>query len=205
MSLEASARTWTRTAKYLGLPLFGFGLVVADARFPFVRFSNELANVIVGALSWLLPFVTAIRLVTIPTLVPRRSLITGVGFVLLLPLLLFCPFGLLISVFEIWDTYGTGVNLAFEAVASVPMDGYSVGIYRTDYCGAPCSFTIYILQEKPILPGILLVRELYEFDPAGEATYKVIAKDVLRVDVPAYGGDAPARSKVFRLKPYLYF
>jgi len=107
----------------------------------------------------------------------------------------------------IGDTWRTGVNSAFEPIASVPMGGYSVGIYRTN-CGAPCSFGIYPLQEKQIMPGILLVRALPGFEPADKAAFKVIGKDALLLQVPEYfDGEVrtPARSRVYHLKRFLYF
>jgi hypothetical protein len=202
MSVAGTPRAWTRTTKFVGLVLLGLLLVLADAAFPLVRFTNELANVIVGTMSLLLPFVAAIFVLIVPF--PRRSLTAVIAIVLLLPLMLFCAFGLLTWSFSIGDTYRTGVNPEFERIASVPMDGYSVSIYRTD-CGTPCSFGIYLLQEKQIFPGLLLVRKLYDLDPARGATYNVLARDTIRVDVPAYDENNGAQSKVFRLKPYLYF
>jgi hypothetical protein len=202
MSAAVTPRAWTRSTKFVGLLLLGLLVVLADASFPFVRFRNELANVIVGAMSLLLPFVAAVFVLMVPF--PTRSLTAGIAIILLLPLMLFGAFGLFVWSFPISETYRTGVNPEFQQIASVPMDGYSVKIYLTD-CGTPCSFGIYILQEKQIFPGVLLVRKLYDFDPAREATYKVLANNTIRVDVPAYNERNGAQSKIFRLKPYLYF
>jgi hypothetical protein len=206
MSIEAPPPTWTRTAKFLGLPLLGFVLMVGDAAFPLVRFRSELANVVVGTLSFLLPFLT----VFFALVIPRRWLTTVIAVVLLLPLLCISALGLLFEGLLLGDTFRTGLNPALERIATVPMVGYSVGIYRTD-CGAPCSLEIYLLQEKRIVPGILLVRALPGFDDAAEATYKVIGQDTLSINIPPYvdndprGVSIPARSKIYHLKPFLYF
>jgi hypothetical protein len=202
MSAAVAPWAWTRATKFLGLLLLGLLVVLANAAFPLVRFRNELANVIVGAISLLLPFVAAVFVLMVPF--PRRSLTAGIAIVLLLLLTLFCTFGLFVWSFPISETYRTGVNPEFQQIASVPMDRYSVNIYLTD-CGTPCSFGIYILQEKQIFPGVLLVRKLYDFDPAREATYKVLGNNTIRVDVPAYDERNGAQSVIFRLKPYLYF
>lgn len=206
MSIEAPPPTWKRSTVLLGLPLLCFVLLQADGRFPLVRFSNDLANSVVGTLSFLLPFLTAY----FAFVVPRRWLTTIVAIVSLLPLLCLSALGLLFEGVVTGDTLRTGLNPSYERIASVPMAGYSVGIYRTD-CGAPCSFGIDILQEKRVLPGVLLVRALDGFDEAGDATYKVIGPDTLLINVPPYvdndprGVSIPARSKTFHLKPFVYF
>jgi hypothetical protein len=156
--------------------------------------------------SLLLPFLTAI----LAFIIPRRWLTTIITVVLLVPLLCFSAIGLLFEGFLLTYTVRHGVNPAFERIATVPMADYSVGIYRTD-CGALCSFAIYPLQEKQIVPGILVVRALPGFDDAGEATYKVIGQDTLLITVPAYVDNdspvrtMPARSRIYHLKRFLYF
>jgi hypothetical protein len=206
MSIEAPPQTWTRTAKFLGLPLLVFVLLQADNDFPFVRFSNAFANVAVGTLSFLLPFLAAF----FAFVIPKRWLTTVIVVALLLPLLCASAVGLLFGGLSIVDMFRTGSDASFERIASAPMIGYSVGIYRTN-CGAPCSYGIYPLQEKQIVPGILLVRPLPGFDEADAATYKVIGQDTLLINVPPYVDDyhpwasIPARSKTYHLKPFLYF
>jgi hypothetical protein len=206
MSIEASPPLWTRTAKFLGLPLLGFGFLLADGLFPFVRFRNDLANFVVGTLSFLLPFLTAF----FAFVIPRRWLTTVIAVALLLPLLCLSSLCLLLNGLLIGDAFRAGLNPAFERIANVPMGGYSVSIYRTD-CGAPCGMGIDLLQERTIFPGILLVRRLPGFDDAGDATYKVIEQDTLLIGVPpnvdSYHpwASIPARSETLHLKPFVYF
>lgn len=70
---------------------------------------------------------------------------------------------------------------------------------------------IVLRQERTIAPGLLLVREFARFANAGAATYKVVDQDTLQINVPAYidvdprGVWIPARSKIYHLKPFLYF
>jgi hypothetical protein len=207
MSIEEQAPTWTRTVKFIGVPLLGFMILQADGCFPFVRFSNDVADSVVGALSFLLPFLAAF----FAFVIPRRWLTTIVVLVLLLPLLCFSALGLFFESLLIGDAFRLGANPSFERIARVPMGAYSVGIYLSD-CGAPCSFDIDLLQERTIIPGVLLVRELPGFDEADQATYKVIGQDTLQVNVPPlYATDdqrvvsIPARSRIYHLKPFLYF
>jgi hypothetical protein len=207
LSIEAPPQTRTRTVKFLGLPLLGFVLLQADGCFPFVRFSNDLANFAVGTLSFLLPFLAAF----FAFVIPKRWLTTAIAIVLLLPMLCFSAAGLLFYGLIAPDAFGTGVNPSFERIANVPMGTYSVGIFVSD-CGAVCSPGIDLRQEKQIIPGILLVRALSGFDDADKATYKVIGQDTLRIDIPPIHSDnerkvvwIPARTKTYHLKPFLYF
>ena len=174
--------------------------------FPVVRFSNELANFAIGTLSFLLPFLAAF----FAFMIPRRWLTTVIAIALLLPLLFFSALGLLFQGLLTRDALRLGSNPAFTRIATVPMGGYSVGIYLSD-CGAPCSLDVDLLQERPIIPGVALVRALPGFEDAGDATYKVVGPDTLMVSIPAYVDNdrpwesLPARSKTYHLKRFLYF
>src|SRR5487761_995356 len=87
-------------------------------------------------------------------------------------------------------------------LSTVKMDGYRVALYRLN-CGAPCSFEIAVNQERTLLPPLMLVRNIYTFDPAEEARYKVIGKDELRVSTLPYDDEYPkGQIKVFYLKPF---
>jgi hypothetical protein len=206
MPIEAPPQLWMRTGKFVGLPLLGFVLVQADGCFPVVRFSNDLANLTVGTFSFVLPFLAVI----FAFIVPKRWLTSIVITALLLPILCFSAAGLLYLGVIANDAFHTGIDPSFERISTVPMGNYSVDVYRTD-CGAPCGMGIYLLQKKKLLPGIMLVRRLDDFDDAGDASCKEIGQDMLRIDIPAYADDyqpsasIPARSRVYHLKSFLYF
>lgn len=175
--------------------------------FPVVRFSNELVNFAIGTLSFLLPFLAAF----FAFVIPKRWLTTVIAVALLLPLLCFSALGLLFNGVLVRDALRIGSNPAFERIATAPMGGYSVGIYVSD-CGAVCSPGIDLIQEKQIIPGILLTRALDGIDQADKATYQVTGQDTLLINVPPiYTDDTqrvvwiPARSKTYHLKPFLYF
>jgi hypothetical protein len=202
------ARNPKRTLKFVGLPLLGFFLLQADGRFPLVRFSNDLANLAAGTLSFLLPFLAAF----FAFVIPKRWLTTVIAVALLLPLLCFSALGLLFNGVLVRDALRIRSDPAFERIATVPMGAYSVGVYLND-CGAPCGMDVDLLQERPILPGIVIVRALNGFADADarDASCKVIAPDTLVVSIPAYVDNdrpwesQPARSKTYHLKPFLYF
>jgi hypothetical protein len=206
MSTEAPLKNWKRAAKFLGLPLLVFVLLQADGCFPIIRLSSDSANYVVGTLSFILPFLAAF----FAFVVPKRWFTSALVAVFLLPILCFSAAGLFFEILMAGDIWRTGLNPSFERISTVPLDGYSVGIYRSD-CGAPCGMDIDLLQEKTLIPGILLVRRLDGFADAGDATYKVIGPDTLQINIPAYPDDErpwesiPARSRVYHLKPFLYF
>jgi hypothetical protein len=205
-SIRQPARNWKRTFKFVGLPLLGFFLLQADGVFPLVRFSNELANFAAGTLSFLLPFLAAF----FAFMIPKRWLTTVIVVALLLPLLCFSALGLLFQGFLVKDALRIGSSPAFERIATVPMGAYSVGVFLNN-CGAPCSLDVNLLQERPIIPGVVFVRALDGFADAGDPTCKVVGPDTLMVSIPAYVDNdrpwesQPARSKTYHLKPFLYF
>jgi hypothetical protein len=150
LSGEARAAA-IRTVKYLRTPMLALLIVIANGWYPVIRFSDERANVAVGAAIWLMPWAAAI--------IPRRWLTTIIVVVLMVPLMLMIALVLLLQCPSIADTFSTGVNPEFKPIAHVPMGGYSVGICQLA-CGTLCDDDINVLQEKEIFPGILLVREL---------------------------------------------
>jgi len=206
MLKAGSSQQWTRSAKFLCPPLLAFLLLQLNVYFPFLRFSSDAANLFVGALAFLLPFLAAV----LAFMIPKRWFTTILLMVVLAPLLGLSALGVLFEGALLEDTLRTGVNPAFERIATVPMGVYSVGIFLSD-CGAPCSMDIALRQEKAIAPGVLLVRELAGFEDADQPTYKVIDQDTLLINVPPYidedprGVSIPARSRIYHLRPSLYF
>jgi hypothetical protein len=197
-------RAWIRTAKFLGLPLLGFALLEANAVFPLIRFVTSLANLSVAFVSYMLPIVTLI----FALIVPRYTITKLIVALLLLPILAVCAFGCLVSGLRAMNVYGSGMDGRFKPIALAPMDGYAVRLYVTSF-GSIDTPAVVVRQEKQILPGILLVRNLWEFDPADVATCAPIGRNAVRVQIPEakvdYEGTIPAQSKIIHLKPYLYF
>src|SRR4051812_9436995 len=93
---------------------------------------------------------------------------------------------------------GSLMGGAWRDLGTIDTGRHIVKLYETD-CGAPCSFGVAVRQERRLIPGVVLVRDLYGFYPAQTPTYKVISPDSIRVDVPPYAGRAPARSRTYRL------
>jgi hypothetical protein len=64
---------------------------------------------------------------------------------------------------------------------SLPHGGALV-VYRTN-CGATCDFGIVVRQERALIPGLLLVRNVYGKYPAHDALVEITAPDRARVQM----------------------
>lgn len=155
-------------------------LVHANWFHPVVRFGHPAANQIALLLALTLPWLAILPVALLP-----RPWARVVGLVLLLPPLAYSAFFAPFIAMEIEDTVAHGVDRAFTPIATVPMNGYRVRIFRTD-CGATCAYGIVLRQERQLLPGIYLVRQLEGFYPAEDATYRVLGRDSLQVNGRLY-------------------
>lgn len=180
-----------RTAKFVGSTFLVFFLFGANAYNPLIRFNSDLANSIAYIVIGCLSLVVLVLSIVIP-----RRLLTKI----FLPILLF-PFSCLCVLVCVLGFLG------FSPTKKIQMDGYSMRLYVADG-GAMDDPALYVRQEMPIGP-LLLVREIWKFYPADTATLTVMSKDSVRVEVPAEEAEGertiPARSKVFHLKPHVYF
>ncbi len=188
-------------ATLIGWPSLLFLLVQLDALHPVFRLNTAAANLAFGSASFLFPFVSASYALNTP-----KHLFTRIILIIFLsPLLCLAIAALFFESGAAVETFQTGKNPNFELLARAPMDGYSVAVYRTD-CGAPCSFGIYLLQEKPIFPGVLLVRALDSFDSADEANFQKLGENRLRTNVRKYSNSHTAiEAHDFELKSWVYF
>ena len=99
-----------------------------------------------------------------------------------------CLIGILLNslvVINIFSTCKLGLNPAFERIHRIDFNNYQVSIYRTNG-GAMTSFGVIIRQEKIILPGILLVKNLFRKYPASDAQYKKVGNQILFIDGNKY-------------------
>ncbi len=200
--LPAIMRTgWVRTALLIAWPLALFVLIQADGLYPVLRLEGAATNQIVGAASFLLPFLALKHALN----VPRYTLTKVAVTIALMPLLFASIFAGFVEVYSASEVLLTGSNPTFELLARTSMDGYSVAAYRTN-CGAPCSFGVYLLQERPIFPGVLLVRALDSFDSADGASFEKLGGNRLRVNVRKYSSSHTAvEAHDFELDPWIYF
>ena len=88
------------------------------------------------------------------------------------------------------------------------MLGYRVAAYREN-CGAPCSFSVEIQQERTLIPPVMLVRHLRSFDEADQVELKVASTDQVRVVATGFNSKDPEHPKqqmdLISLKRFMYF
>jgi hypothetical protein len=161
----------------------GFCVVMLNWRNPFLRLEpSYVNNVIFGATClspWLVLFlVRPFRHAAARIVLRTMSVAAGVA---LLPLAI--------------GAFAGGVR---ADLGTIDTGRHTVKLYETN-CGAPCSFGVAVRQERRVIPGFLLVRQLDGFYAAVSPTYAVINQDSIHIEVPAYGDRAPARLQAYRL------
>lgn len=182
--------------------LFGvFLAMVANWRFEVLRFTSPSLNALALLAGLALP-VIALVIAADRLTGPRRV----AAFALLLPPVVYSLFCGLFVTMNLLSIIGVGTDPSFESLGAVAVEGGRVGVYRTN-CGATCNFGVAVRHERPLLPGVLLVRRLRGFYPAGAASFEALGPRTVRVTVPQSGrrsGDG-VRSRVYVVEPYVYF
>jgi hypothetical protein len=102
---------------------------------------------------------------------------------------------------DIKDISSKGIDASFEKIEYVKMKHSNVGIYRADG-GATTDFGIVIRQELSIVPGILLVKNLYDRYHMSDATYKIIDDGTISIVMT---DGVESEKKKFELKRFVYF
>jgi hypothetical protein len=123
---------------------------------PVLRFSSQAANLAFGCVLLALP-------VFAPVLVLRLDAERLPRIVAALALTPFVAFSLLLASFTgscYQDTRATGVDSSFEPIASLPLSRSQLRVYCTNG-GATTDFGIVVRHEMRLLPGLLLVRNVF--------------------------------------------
>jgi hypothetical protein len=183
------------------LLLAGFSAVVANWRYEVLRFSSPVLNAVALLAGLTLPVVA---------LVIAASRLTGwwrgiASALLALPVVYGTFASLFVTMHLVW-VIENGTDRSFESLGAVPVEGGRVGVYRTD-CGATCDYGVAVRQERPLLPGVLLVRRLQGFYPAYQATFQPLGPRTVRVSVSPHGqrNAVTVRSRVYVVQPRVYF
>jgi hypothetical protein len=158
-------------------------LVLLNWRRPFLRLEPAYLNNVVFGVTCLSPWLAVYLVGRLPHAAARIALRT-----------IFICAGVVLFPLAMGSLMGSG----WSDLGTIETGRHIVKLYETN-CGAPCSFGVAVRQERRLIPGVVLVRDLYGFYPAAWPTYTVINPDSIRVEVPAYGGRAPARSRTYRL------
>jgi hypothetical protein len=174
------AHPWRRPLAVAFLAAVCFAAVQANWDHPFLRFSHPIPNQLFLLLALTLPWLAAGALLYLPNVWAKV-----VAIVLLLPALAYAAFLALFLPVTVLDTIRWGYDPGFQPIGTVVMGSYRVRIFRTN-CGATCAYGIAVRQERHLVPGLLLVRELDGFYPAEDATYRVVGRDSLLINGRLY-------------------
>ena len=164
------------------------------------QFTMPLLNYIFVAALLCFPF-TAIRPLSQLSRWPRLA-----GFILLVPLLLICVLLMVISLScGRLELHHGRADSAIQVVDNIEQDGYTVHLLWD--AGPPLVSTfLWVQQEKPILPGLQLVRVVDTFDgenPSGKLTSEGISN--IRLRIPPTSNRPEEVNRVYRLKRWVYF
>jgi hypothetical protein len=98
--------------------------------------------------------------------------------------------------------------LGVKRMTTLRTGGYQVSAYRVN-CGVLCSFEMEIQQERILIPPIMVVRSIADFDDTYDALLEIVSPNQLRVTAlrydPKHPEDPLRLTESFPLKHFLYF
>ncbi len=150
----------TKTITVLGLI---FTLTWLNLYFPVMRFSHWIANNVTFAIILFIPAVILWRSFYLTSWWFKTPII-----LCLVPIIGFCSLLQLLTVFDLYINR-EGKDSSFQPARQFLINDSSVVEY-TQYVGD--NFGMVVRQERRLMPGILLVRELYRENPYGEMPWK---------------------------------
>ena len=101
----------------------------------------------------------------------------------LLPVMGLCVIG----IFFLWPRSASGYR-PFDPISIVAVNGTQVIAYRTDG-GATTDFGIVVRQQRRLMPGLLIVRNLYSEYHAYNARLEVVGPKAVRVIIDRADGE----------------
>jgi hypothetical protein len=173
--------------------------VVVNEWFPVLRLESPTYNAMAVLGAYALPWLALILAVWRLYRWRRIATLLALG----IPIAYTLIFGPMVVMHLMKVRSDHGRDRSFQRVAAVPVDGGGrIAIYRSD-CGLPCGNEgIAVRHERRLLRGLLLVRRLDGFEGAHDARHDVIGPRRVRVSIQ---GPGPARSRVYDVKPWVYF
>jgi hypothetical protein len=181
-NLASAPSLRSRVIRRVCAPAAVFVLGLINWRYPFVRFDSQLANQVAFLGVLLLPIAASIAGTGVSSLRTR--------WLLRLPLAPFAIVGVLLGLpaaIGLLDTARLGFDPSFEPIARYALHSRGLTVYRTN-CGAPCSFGIVVREERPLVPGLLWVRDVYREYPADTVELRVLGGDRFEIGVPSRRG-----------------
>jgi hypothetical protein len=180
------------------LVVYLFG--IANWILPAIRTTSAFANYILMEFIFFLPSVLSF----LAFFVTKRLIFRLLLILPLIPVILCSLLLGMLALFPLTNIVSKGFDPSFERLKSVQSDDSKITVYRTDM-GATTSFGIVARQERPLVPGILLVRHIYGVYPGAEAEVIKLGKDTIKIISPPYGDKRPMPDQaIIKLKPWVY-
>jgi hypothetical protein len=183
----------------IGLASAAFVLIIwnwLDAR---LRFSNLLLNHLFLLASLSLPWIALSFLGRLAPGWKRRVVALLVAPTLLVTLPLLPVIGVGIA-----SVLWRGPDSRQKLLTRVDMGAYQVALYRAGP-GFMTDVSVIVRQERPLLPGLLLVRDVDRLPSTSAADCAVLAPDQLRVDMARHGMWLNPRTVTYQLNRSLLF
>ena len=169
-----------------------FLLGVANTLIPVLRFGSQIANWAAACLLFLVPLLAPVFVLRLQA----RRLFRILGVLGLTPLI---AFSLLLAVGagSCLQQARSGTDPSFATLARLPLEASQVTAYLSNG-GSMGSLLVVVRHEKSLVPGILLVRNVYGRFGAREATLTAVGP--LTVEVRTDG--VPT---ILTLRRFVYF
>ena len=183
----------------VALLLFGNALFFWQLRHPVVRFASPVVDELLGfALGLCLPWLMGVAIFRI-----GRRWSKVVAALAIIPLMLYSAVFLLGSAMTAF-AFKDGHDLSFDQFAETRWKGSVVRFYRTNG-GATTDFGVVIRQERTLLPGVELVRNLDLFYPCDVLNAVSTDGGIAITDERSECRAFREARREYRLKPFIYF
>lgn len=174
----------------ISILLFVYALAILNWKIEILRISFDLLNYVFFLAALCLPAMALLFSLRFPKLWMKVA-----GLTCLVPLMVGSGILAFLTVMVIPDVARDNEPALRHRVKTVASAYYNLGVYYSDY-------VVTVRQEKQILPGLLLVRQVYS-TPGTEIELNVVDQNSIKVmsiiDPASQGG------KVLQLKSFVYF
>ena len=171
-------------AKFLAIVFLVVVLLLLNTWYPRLRFESSVANYEFAIVLFCFPACLAmVALFARPRWI---GISIAVLFVLISPLL---AIGLLFSALDLASTLQHGKDLLMQPCSEVWQGSIRVRAFHIDEWLAGDG--LIVRQEFRLMPGLLLVRDLYQTDHALGGTVSNLSPGVVRIKPDSYESDTP--------------
>jgi hypothetical protein len=165
-------------ALYVALSaLAAFWLALANWEHPVLRLAMDYANLVALWFLLLLPWGVAVL-----AFVRLAGWTRWLMLALAVPSIIVGAIPLLMTSLDLLTTHVGASGSGFTPLHRLPLPhGGALVVYQTN-CGAVCDYGVVVRQERALVPGLLLVRDVYNQYHAEDAVVEITAPDRARVE-----------------------